>query len=142
MFRLKVGCVIGLLLLLPPVLSVNAQQTVIRSDWPDVEQCRLGVETLDPVAEGWCIAIDSRRGNCVACHTFNISPWPPTLPVAGNLAPPMVAMLARFPDRTELKSIIEDATERNPNASMPPYLKHGILNAEEIDKLIALLESL
>jgi sulfur-oxidizing protein SoxX len=107
-------------------------------DWPDENQCQEGSAASD-VIEGWCIAIDRRRGNCIACHTFNISPWPINLPVAGNIAPPMVAMQGRFPDKRQLRMIIEDATVFNQESSMPPYLKHGILSTQEIELLVGFL---
>lgn len=92
--------------------------------------------------EGWCIAIDRRRGNCIACHTFNISPWPDNLAVAGNIAPPLVAMAARFPDKSQLKTIIEDASAFNANTTMPPYLKHGILSPDDIELLVDFLHQI
>lgn len=115
--------------------------------WPDQTECRALSEAADQAEEnvvlsGWCIAIDDRRGNCIACHTFNVSPWPASLPIAGNLAPPMVAIKARFPDSTLLRKVIEDASSLNSHSSMPPYLKHQILTAKEIDHLIGFLGTL
>ncbi|MGI9319706.1 MAG: sulfur oxidation c-type cytochrome SoxX [bacterium] len=115
-------------------LPLNAQQQT----WPDEDQCRNQVAANEST-EGWCIAIDRRRGNCIACHTFNISPWPQNLPVAGNIAPPMVAMRGRFPDESRLRMIIEDPTVFDSNTTMPPYLKHGILSKEEVDVLLDFL---
>ncbi len=115
------------------------------SSWPDLETCRefrVSNATVDAVIEGWCLAIDERKGNCIACHTFNISPWPENMPFAGNLAPPMVAMKARFPDSKVLRQTIEDASLTNRHTSMPPFLTHRILTASEIDKLMALLGTL
>ncbi len=125
-------------------LSLPSTAQTTSPKWPDQMECRdlTSNPDIDPVLGGWCIAIDDRRGNCVACHTFNISPWPISLPTAGNLAPPMVAMKARFPDSAALRSVIEDASAFNPRSSMPPYLKHQILTPEDIDHVITFLETL
>jgi len=142
-FRLSLLlCTFSLFLNLP-----SAAQTVESTGskkWPDQEECRAlkSARDIDPVVSGWCVAVDDRRGNCIACHTFNISPWPKSLPAAGNLAPPMVAMKARFPDSAMLRTVIEDASSLNPRSSMPPYLKHQILSPKDIDHVIAFLETL
>lgn len=140
-----------LVLLLPLPSTAQTAESKAPAKWPDQSECR---EIFSPdnesdnklqsnlLVSGWCVAIDDRRGNCIACHTFNVSPWPVSLPIAGNLAPPMVAIRARFPDSKALRGVIEDASSLNPRSSMPPYLKHQILSSEEIDHLIAFLGTL
>ena len=119
--------------------------TVSRAEqWPNEVQClsSAGNSQRSEIQQGWCLAIDHNKGNCIACHTFNITPWPEGLPTAGNIAPPLVAMLPRFPDKAVLRDTIENATLSNPNTVMPPYLKHGILNQREVDLIIKFLESI
>lgn len=82
---------------------------------------------------GKAIAYDSRRGDCLACHAM------PTLPdagPAGNSGPPLIAMTARFPDKQALRAKLWDATASNPDTMMPPYGKHKVLTADEIDKVL------
>jgi sulfur-oxidizing protein SoxX len=57
-----------------------------------------------------------------------------TLP--GNIAPPLVAMSLRYPDKAKLRAQIWDATVANPNTIMPPFGRHQIITEEEIDEVV------
>ena len=110
--------------------------------WPDEVRCRQFIDNpinVEDVTMGWCLSIDRRKGNCVACHNFNVAPWPTSLPIAGNIAPPLVAMMPRFPDQSRLIQQIEDASAFNANTTMPPFLAHGILTKEEIALVVKFL---
>ncbi len=87
----------------------------------------------DAVEEGKKIAFDRKKGNCLACHYLagGVSP--------GDIAPPLVEIKQRFPDRKQMQAILWDITEERPDAVMPPFGKHGILTADEIDKVIEYL---
>ncbi len=111
------------------------------ADWPDESTCRNN-PPLDDVKKGWCLSIDREKGNCIACHTFNINPWPRDVPVAGNIAPPLVAMQPRFPDLEALRKQVADAPAVNPRTTMPPYLRHELLNADEIGRILQFLLTL
>jgi sulfur-oxidizing protein SoxX len=82
------------------------------------------------------IAFDRKKGNCLACHAMDDGDMP------GNIGPPLIVMKARFPDRAILKAQIWNATAKNPISIMPPFGKHEILSADEIDKLIDYLYTL
>ncbi len=83
----------------------------------------------DPVTKGGCVVVDRRKGNCAACHQIaGIA--------SGNIAPPLVAMQARFPDKAKLRAQIDDATKLNPKTVMPPFGRHQILTKEEIDNVV------
>lgn len=85
------------------------------------------------------IAFNRAKGNCLACHGF------PTLPDAaqtGNSGPPLIAMQARFPDKSVLRAKIWDATTSHPASFMPPFGKHHVLSEEEIDKVVDFVQSL
>ncbi len=86
--------------------------------------------------EGKKIAFDRSKGNCLACHAIDDGEMP------GNIAPPLLAMKARFPDRAVLRSQIWDATSKNPITTMPPFGRHHILSDAEIDKIIDYLYTL
>ena len=86
--------------------------------------------------EGRAIALDRRKGNCMACHVMAGV----TLP--GNIGPPLVAMKARFPDKAKLREQIWDASKINPRSLMPPFGRHEILTEDEIDKVVEFVHSL
>jgi sulfur-oxidizing protein SoxX len=88
------------------------------------------------VQAGKQLATTRSKGNCLACHAIGDGALP------GNLGPPLMSMKLRFPDREQLREQIWDATIRNPDTRMPPFGKHGILSAEEIELLIDYLYTL
>lgn len=88
------------------------------------------------VAQGRQVAMDRKRGNCLACHVMDNGESP------GNIGPPLVAMRARFPDPQQLRAQIWDPGLRNPHSVMPPFGRHGILTEREIDQVVAYLYTL
>ena len=90
----------------------------------------------DPLVQGGCLVIDQKKGNCLACHRIEGGAIP------GNIAPPLVAMQQRFPDKAKLRAQVWDATVANPRTSMPPFGKHKLLSEEEIDKVVDFLLTL
>ena len=85
------------------------------------------------------IAFDRTKGNCLACHGF---PAVPDALQTGNSGPPIIAMQARFPDKSILRAKIWDATASSSNSFMPPFGKHQVLSEEEIDKVVDFVHSL
>ena len=79
------------------------------------------------IEKGKALAFSRKKGNCLACHSIKGGKLP------GNIAPPLVAMQQRFPDRARLRAQIYDATAANPNSIMPPFGRHKILSDKEID---------
>jgi len=90
----------------------------------------------DEFEKGRELAFDRNRGNCLACHIIEGGELP------GTVAPPLMVMKARFPDRAVLREQIWDATIRNPESVMPPYGRHGVLTEEEIDLVVDFIHSL
>jgi sulfur-oxidizing protein SoxX len=83
------------------------------------------------------LAFSNRKGNCIACHSFpslreTLEPTSRNY-TAANIGPPLIAMKARFPDREKLRQQIANPMQNNPETSMPPFGKHGILSEKEID---------
>lgn len=132
--RLVLGASVVSVLLSGLVLSLAANAI---GEMPDKTTC---ATTKDPVIAGGCLATDRNKGNCMACHKFE-GLEEAQLPT-GNIAPPLVAMKARYPEKKRLREQIWDATQFNPRTSMPPYGKHGILTEKEIDLVIEWLYSL
>lgn len=87
---------------------------------------------------GQDIAFDKAKGNCLACHAM-----PGTKSeMPGSIAPPLIAMKARYPDRAKLRAQVWDATANNPKTVMPPFGKHHILTEQEIDKVVDFIDNL
>jgi len=86
--------------------------------------------------EGKKIAFTRAQGNCLACHYIEGGESP------GTIAPPLVAMSSRYPDKAALRAQIWDATVANPESSMPPFGRHGILSEDEIDKVVEFIWAL
>lgn len=93
-------------------------------------------EGASAIEEGKKVAFNRKKGNCLSCHQIEGGEMP------GNIGPPLIAMKARFPDKAKLAAQISDATKANPNSMMPPFLKHGILNQAELDKVVEFVHSL
>jgi len=90
----------------------------------------------DDLAEGKALVMERSKGNCLACHAIADGKLP------GNIGPPLMGMKQRFPDAEILRNQIWDATRSNPDSRMPPFGRHGILNGEEIDLIVAYLYTL
>ena len=88
------------------------------------------------IEQGRAIALERAKGNCMVCHQI------PGLDFHGDIAPPLVGMKQRFPDREKLRAQIHDATQFNPNSVMPPFGRHDILTPGEIDKVVEWLYTL
>ena len=95
------------------------------------------VEAADEALEqGKALATERSKGNCLACHIIEDGVLP------GNLGPPLVAMTARFPEREILREQIHDASLANPYSRMPPFGRHRILTAGEIELIMDYLYTL
>lgn len=116
---------------LPIAVAVAILAGVVSPAWPGD-----GAQQEEALARGKDITFDRVKGNCLACHIIDDGELP------GNLAPPLVAMQARFPDKAVLRAQIWDATARNPESIMPPYGRHRILTEDEIDLVVDYLYSL
>lgn len=88
------------------------------------------------LAAGKKIAFDRKKGNCLACHHIEGGK------VAGTIAPPLMTMKARFPDKAKLRAQIWDSTVANPNSIMPPMGRHKVLSEKEIDLVTDFIYSL
>ena len=116
--------------------TANAQDTL-----PTDKACSK-IETKSSELAGWCAAVDRRQGNCLACHVMVTPNWPEGFPPGGNVAPPLVAMKSRFPDRDVLRAQIYDAREANTKSMMPPFGTFNLLNDKQIDNIVDFLYTL
>jgi len=88
-----------------------------------------GAADATAIEKGKAVAVDRKKGNCLACHAMDDGSLP------GNIGPPLVAMKARFPDKAILRAQIWDSTVANPNSIMPPFGRHRMLSEEQIDQI-------
>lgn len=88
------------------------------------------------IKEGKEIAFDRVKGNCLSCHKIAGGT------LTGNIGPELVSMKERFPDRAVLHAQIFDSRTNNPATIMPPFGKHEILTAAEVDKVVEYIHSL
>ena len=89
----------------------------------------------DPAA-GKEIAMDRRKGNCIACHMIPGGQSP------GTIGPALVAMSARYPDPAKLHAQIYDPTVANPMSAMPPFGRNRLLTEQELNDVTAYILSL
>ena len=95
-----------------------------------------GAANAESIKLGKEVAVDRKKGNCLACHMMGDGVSP------GDLGPPLIAMQARFPDRAKLRAQIWDAQVANPGTRMPPFGKHQALSEKEIDAIVDYLYTL
>ncbi len=79
------------------------------------------------------IAFNNRKGNCLACHAM---PGESKAVTSTNIAPPLISMKERFPERAKLYAQVWDASKANADTLMPPFGKHKILSDDEINKVV------
>jgi len=85
------------------------------------------------IKEGQKLALEF----CQACHNYQGTEQ------AGTVAPPLMGMKSRFPDRKKLYSIIYDPQlVLKPHTMMPPFGRNELLAKDEIDKVIDFLYTL
>jgi sulfur-oxidizing protein SoxX len=82
------------------------------------------------------IAFTRKLGNCLACHQI------PGGVSGGTIAPPLLGMKTRFPDKAKLRAQIWDPRVANPDTSMLPFGAHAILTETQIDDVVEYLYTL
>lgn len=76
------------------------------------------------------LAFARDKGNCLSCHEIDGGEFP------GNIGPALKNLQNRFTEKTQLKAQIWDATQFNPETSMPPFGRNQILRNDEIDAIV------
>lgn len=90
----------------------------------------------EALKEGHKLSLDRKLGNCFGCHRITGTDQ------EGNAGPPLIAMKARFPDKSVLRAQIYDATVKNPASLMPPFGRHNALTDKQIDLITDYIYSL
>lgn len=92
-----------------------------------------GDEKSDRVPEGKQLTLKF----CQACHSYTGTDQ------AGTVAPPLVGIKARFPERKRLYNIIYDPQVAiKKHTMMPPFGRNELMAKEEIEKVIDFLYTL
>jgi sulfur-oxidizing protein SoxX len=90
-------------------------------------------KTKTPLEQGQDLTIEL----CQACHQFEGTDQ------AGTVAPPLLAMKARFPDRKKLHEIIYDPhVAIKSYTMMPPFGRNGLVDDNQIELIIDFLYTL
>ena len=79
------------------------------------------------------------KGHCIACHQLPAGVGPES---RNDVGPRLEGARMRELGRAALKEIIDDASKRNPQTVMPPFGRHRLLDAGEIERLAEYLHAL
>jgi L-cysteine S-thiosulfotransferase len=79
------------------------------------------------------------KGNCIACHQLPAGAGPAT---RADLGPRLEGTRMRALGRGALRQALVDPTRANPDTVMPPFGRHRLLDAAEIERLVQFLEAL
>ena len=79
------------------------------------------------------------KGYCIACHQLPAGSGPAT---RSDLGPALAGARMRELGKPKLRELLSDPTAANPSTVMPPYGRHRILDAREIDRLTDFLHAL
>ena len=91
------------------------------------------------VPDGRALFMRPDKGNCVACHQVPGGAGPVT---KANVGPPLDGARLKGWDREKLRALLEDPARMVPDTVKPPYGRHRILEAAEIDRLVEFLRAL
>jgi sulfur-oxidizing protein SoxX len=83
--------------------------------------------------------VDRALGNCLACHQVPEGMGPAS---RSDLGPKLEGTRMRELGRAKLRALIEDPTRDNPATLMPPFGRHRILTAAQIDRIVEYLHAL
>jgi L-cysteine S-thiosulfotransferase len=79
------------------------------------------------------------KGQCIACHQLPEGVGPHT---RADLGPPLEGARMRSLGKAQLRQVIVDPTRANPDTLMPPFGRHRLLDAAEIERLVEFLHAL
>lgn len=79
------------------------------------------------------------KGHCIACHQMPAGSGPET---RADLGPRLEGARMRELGRRNLRAFIVDPTAANPDTVMPPFGRHRLLDAAEIDRIVDYLHAM
>ena len=90
-------------------------------------------------SEGRELFTNPGKGNCIACHQVPEGSGPA---VRADVGPRLDAARLKGWGRARLREFLDDPMRANPDTVMPPYGRHRLLDAREIEQLIDYLHAL
>ena len=90
-------------------------------------------------ADALALYTRAEKGRCIACHQLPQGVGPAT---RADLGPRLEGTRMRELGRDRIREVIVDPMRANPDTVMPPYGRHRILEAAEIDRLTEFLHAL
>jgi sulfur-oxidizing protein SoxX len=79
------------------------------------------------------------KGHCIACHQVPAGAGPAT---RADLGPRLEGPRMRELGRNALRAILVDPTVTNPDTVMPPFGRHRLLEAAEVERVVDYLHAL
>jgi sulfur-oxidizing protein SoxX len=79
------------------------------------------------------------KGHCIACHQLPAGSGPQT---RADVGPALAGERMRMLGKPALREAIADPTRANPDTVMPPFGRHRLLDAAEIERLVEFLHAL
>jgi sulfur-oxidizing protein SoxX len=99
--------------------------------------CALAARAQEPVGAELFARAD--KGDCIACHQVPAGAGPAT---RSDLGPKLEGARMRAMGRERLRALLNDPMAANPDTMMPPFGRHRILDAAEIDRVVEYLYAL
>ena len=85
------------------------------------------------------IFVQRDKGYCIACHQLPPGAGPAS---TSDVGPKLEGTRMRALGKAGISAAISDPTIANPDTVMPPFGRHRILDAKEIDRLVEFLDAL
>lgn len=79
------------------------------------------------------------KGHCIACHQLPPGAGPAT---RSDVGPKLEGSRMRALGREGIREVLVDPMRRNPDTVMPPFGRHHVLDAREIERLTEFLHAL
>jgi sulfur-oxidizing protein SoxX len=89
--------------------------------------------------DGLDLFVRPDKGHCIACHQLPEGAGPAR---RANIGPRLEGARMRALGRDALRALITDPMRANPDTVMPPFGRHHILDAAEIDRIVDFLYAL
>jgi sulfur-oxidizing protein SoxA len=83
--------------------------------------------------------VRAEKGHCIACHQVPAGAGPPT---RDDVGPLLEGARMRALGKPAIRAAIVDPMAANPATAMPPFGRHRVLGAAEIDRLVEYLHAL
>jgi sulfur-oxidizing protein SoxX len=107
----------------------------------------LGALAIAAALPGWAqrpptaveLFVQRDKGYCIACHQLPAGLGPAS---TSDVGPKLEGARMRALGKAGVRAAIVDPTVANPDTLMPPFGRHRILDAKEIDRLVEFLDAL